>query len=226
VIRMRSPILRRDALADVGASGPLAGLAVALPLLVIGLAHSSVTVVPPGETTLIEGNSLLYLGLKLLVKGMILPQGGAGHPLVDVQLGPMAMAAWVGLLITFINLIPIGQLDGGHVAVALFGNRYERSAAWLHRTLALVGGGVFVTLSLEARAAGREAWEAIGYGASGALPWAIWAGLLVFMRRFAGGRYHPLVGDDPLSRSRRLLCLITAIVFVLIFTPVPMREAL
>jgi membrane-associated protease RseP (regulator of RpoE activity) len=226
VIRMRAPIARRDALADVGASGPLAGLAVAIPALVVGLLQSEVTVVPAGQQTLVEGNSLLYLGLKLAVKGLILPQGAPGGPQLDVQLSPMAFAAWVGLLVTFINLIPIGQLDGGHVAVALFGNDYERVAGWLHRCLVLVGGGVFFYLGMQARHAGRGPWEAIAYGASGAVPWAIWAVLLAIMRRFSARRYHPPVDGQPLSRRRQILCLITALAFILLFTPIPMREGL
>jgi membrane-associated protease RseP (regulator of RpoE activity) len=224
VIRMRSPIQRRDALADVGASGPLAGLAVAIPLLVIGLWQSPVVHIT--EEGLIEGNSILYAGLKLLVKGQILPTGGLGEPMVDVQLGPMAMAAWVGLLVTFINLIPIGQLDGGHIAVALFGNRHERLAPWLHRGLAVVGGVVFAALAAEAYFGGREVGEAIGYGAAGALPWVVWVGLLLLMRKMGGGVYHPPVGPEPLSAGRRRLCWLAAVVFLLLFTPVPMREAL
>jgi membrane-associated protease RseP (regulator of RpoE activity) len=225
VIRMRRPIGRRDALADVGMSGPLAGLAVALPLLVVGLAASPVTETTEG-TVILEGNSLLYLGLKWLVKGQLLPSGGMGEPLVDVALGPMAMAAWVGLLVTFINLIPVGQLDGGHVAAALLGNRYERVAPWVHRGLAAVGGVVLVVLALAAHDAGRDGAGSLLYGAFGALPWLVWMGLLVLMKRMGGGRYHPPVGEEPLSRGRRRLCIAVAVLFVLLFTPVPMREAL
>lgn len=228
VIKMRSPIAGRDALAEVGASGPLAGLAVAIPLLIIGLMQSRVGVVvpDPGAVSFIEGNSILYFLAKLAVKGMALPQGGAGAPLIDVELSDMAMAAWVGMLVTFINLIPIGQLDGGHVAAALFGDRHERVAPWLHRGLAAVGGVVLLVLALEAKGAGRDGWGAIGYGAAGAVPWLVWMVLLVIMRRITGGRYHPPVGEAPLSASRRRLCILTAIVFLLLFTPVPMREAL
>jgi membrane-associated protease RseP (regulator of RpoE activity) len=228
VIRMRSPITGRDALAEVGASGPLAGLVVAIPLLLIGLWHSEVGVVVPSEgaTSFIEGNSLLYFLAKLAVKGMALPAGGAGAPLVDVQLSDMAMAAWVGMLVTFINLIPIGQLDGGHVAAALLGDRHERLMPWLHRAMAAVGAVVLVVLALEARAAGREGWDAVGYGAIGAVPWLVWMAMLILMRRLSGGRYHPPVGDAPLSPAHRRLCLLTALVFLLLFTPVPMREAL
>jgi len=221
VIRMRAPIERRDALVDVGASGPLAGLAVALPLLVIGLCASPVAALPEGWTGLSEGNSLLYLGLKFLTKGRLLPDGP-----VDVQLSDMAFAAWTGLLLTFINLIPIGQLDGGHVAAALLGERQERLAPWLHRALGAIGLGVVVVLFFEARAAGRTPLGSLGYGAIGAVPWLVWILLIAFMRRAAGGRYHPPVGPEPLSASRRALCILVGVVFVLLFTPVPMSEVL
>lgn len=221
VIRMRAPIERRDALADVGAAGPLAGLAVALPLLVVGLIASPLMVVPPGGGGLVEGNSLLYHALKLVTKGRFLPDG----PL-DVQLGDMAFAAWTGLLLTFINLIPIGQLDGGHVAAAFLGDRQERLAPWLHRALAVIGAGVVAALFIQARDAGRTPLGALGYGAIGAVPWLVWIILIAVMRRATGGRYHPPVGPEPLSPSRRVLCLVVAVVFVLLFTPVPMSETL
>jgi membrane-associated protease RseP (regulator of RpoE activity) len=219
IIRMRTPIQRRDQLVDVGASGPLAGLVVAIPLLIIGLIVSPVGPIPP--TGYIEGNSLLYLGLKLVIKGQILPGNG-----VDVQLGPMAEAAWVGLLVTFINLLPIGQLDGGHVAAAFFGDQQERYARWLHAGLGLVGVGVATVLYAEARAAGRAPLGALQYGLLGALPWLLWLVLLLGMRRMSGGRYHPPVAGEPLSPARRRVCLLVGVLFVLLFVPVPMREAL
>jgi membrane-associated protease RseP (regulator of RpoE activity) len=219
VIRMRAPIERRDALLDVGASGPLAGLVVAVPLLIVGLIQSPIEPSTPGG--LVEGNSLLYAGLKLLVKGRLLPADG-----LDVALGDMAFAAWAGLLLTFINLIPIGQLDGGHVAAAVLGERQERLAPWLHAGLAACGALVLVSLFAEARDAGLRPAGALGYAAIGALPWLVWIVLLAFMRRHAGGRYHPPVGASPLSPARRAVGFLVAVVFVLLFTPVPMREAL
>jgi membrane-associated protease RseP (regulator of RpoE activity) len=221
IIKMNQPIRRRVALIDVGAAGPLAGFVVALPLLVWGLASSPMQpiVVPPGEVAVIEGNSLLYLGLKLFVHGRILPDASG----LDVQLAPMAFAAWVGMLVTFINLIPVGQLDGGHVAVAYFGNRYESVARWLHRVLPLVGLGVWAHMVLEATGRGRTIGEAIEYGASGGAPWLVWAILLFVMRRFAAGRYHPDVEEEPLPPSRKLLFWVVALLFVLLFVPVPLR---
>jgi membrane-associated protease RseP (regulator of RpoE activity) len=224
VIRMRSPIARRDALLDVGAAGPLAGLVVAIPLLIIGLVQSPVADLAAGPGAgggLIEGNSILYLLAKLVAKGQILPAGT-----VDVSLGPMAMAAWVGLLVTFINLMPLGQLDGGHVAYAFFGERHERTARWLHRTMVVIGLVVLGALAWQARDVGRAAGPALRYGAQSALPWFVWAAMLLGMRRLSGGLYHPPVGPEPLSPSRRRLFWLVAIVFVLLFTPVPMREML
>ena len=221
VIKMRAPIERRDALIDVGAAGPLAGLVVAIPLLVWGLWSSEMGTSTPAPGAFQEGNSLLYIGLKYLVYGQYLPSGG-----VDVQLGEMGMAAWVGVLLTAINLMPIGQLDGGHVATAFFGARHERTAKWLHRGMIGVGLGVLAAMALAAHRAGREPGAAIEYGAMAALPWGVWALLLGGLKRAGGGRYHPPVSEEPLPRSRRGLFWLMVVVFVLVFTPVPMREIL
>jgi hypothetical protein len=111
VIRMRRPIQGRDALADVGMSGPLAGLVVAVPLLVIGLVLSPVTEIREGPAIL-EGNSVLYLGLKLLVKGQLLPSAGWASRWSTSSSGRWRWPAWVGLLVTFINLIPSDSSTG------------------------------------------------------------------------------------------------------------------
>jgi membrane-associated protease RseP (regulator of RpoE activity) len=220
LIRMKAPIDRRDALIDVGAAGPLAGLAVAIPLLAWGLAVSPVK--PIEGPAFIEGNSILYILLKLAIKGQYLPTVDD----VDVSLGPMAMAAWVGLLVTFINLMPIGQLDGGHVAFAYFGDRHERHSRWLHRGLLVVGGAVLAAMALEAVRAGKADGEVFAYAVPGAAPWFVWAVLLLGMRRLQGGVYHPPVGPDPLSPSRRALFWLVVVVFLLLFTPIPMRTTL
>jgi uncharacterized protein (TIGR03382 family) len=223
VIEMREPISRRNALIDVGAAGPIAGLVVAVPLLIWGLWMSPVGVpeLVPGQPSVTEGNSLLYLGLKYLVHGQWLPSGR-----VDVQLSSMAMAAWVGILLTFINLLPIGQLDGGHIATAFFGERQERLAAFLHKALPVMAFAVFTGLFFAARQHGLAVFAATKHGASSALPWLVWAALLLFMRRGGGGRYHPPVDPEPLSPGRRGFFVFMVIVFFLVFTPVPMRETL
>lgn len=221
VIRMRQPITNRNQLIDVGAAGPLAGLAVALPLLIIGL-HLSPVGAAPTENALIEGNSLAYIGLKLAVFGQYLPSADG----LDVQLHPIAWAAWVGFLITMINLIPIGQLDGGHIACAFFGDKHERLSGWLHRIMLVVGAAVVSVLAADARAFGMEWWPAIKYGFWAGMPWFVWAVMLVVMRRMSGGVYHPPVSGEPLTRGRRVLVGMMLVVFLLIFTPVPLRQVL
>ena len=218
VIRMRSPIEDRRALFDVGAAGPIAGLVVAVPLLFVGLILSHVG--PAAPDSFQEGNSLLYALAKYAVFGRWLPGGG-----VDVQLHPMAFAAWVGLLVTMINLMPIGQLDGGHVARAALGGAHERWSARLHVLLPVLGAGIAAVMFVVALRAGRGVASAAWYAKDGALPWLVWALLLGWMRRSAG-EYHPPVGEAPLDPRRRRLALALLVVFLLIATPVPFRQIL
>lgn len=218
VISMRKPIEDRGALFDVGAAGPIAGLVVAVPLLVVGLSLSEVG--PPVEGNVIEGNSILYALLKYAVFGRWLPGDG-----VDVNLHPMAFAAWVGLLVTAINLMPIGQLDGGHVARAALGQRHETWSARLNVALPAVGlvlGAIMLVVALDA---GEDLWGAIGYASHGVIPWCVWALLLWWMRGRAGA-YHPAVSDAPLAPGRRRAAVAMLVLFVLIVTPVPLRPVL
>ncbi|MCC6746405.1 MAG: site-2 protease family protein [Deltaproteobacteria bacterium] len=217
VIRMRGAIASRNALVDVGAAGPLAGLVVALPILAYGIHLSPVKPVGPG---FLEGNSILYLALKLLIKGQVLPGGG-----LDVALHPVAWAGWVGLLVTMINLLPIGQLDGGHVAFAYFGARHDRASRWLHLGLLplAVGASAFAIYELSRKAILRTA---LLLGVAAGLPWFVWWVLLTLMRRFSGGVYHPPVGEDALTPGRRRVCLLIGLVFLLILTPIPLRRTL
>ncbi len=219
VIKMKQTISNRDALLDVGAAGPLAGLAVAVPLLAIGLALSDVGTILPGST--LEGNSLFYLGLKAMIFGRILPDGTT-----DVQLHPMAFAAWVGILVTMINLIPIGQLDGGHVLRAWIGDRHEQVSLILHKGLLAVAVLVCAGMTIVARAWGHSWLDALAWAAPGAAPWLTWALLLLLLRRASDGVYHPPVGDGALTPGRRRLAFAVLVVFALIFTPVPLVPAL
>ncbi|HUJ58778.1 MAG TPA: site-2 protease family protein [Kofleriaceae bacterium] len=218
VIRMREQISDRGALFDVGASGPIAGLVVAIPLLVVGLSISPLAPITPGGSQ--EGNSLLYAALKYAVFHRWLPGGG-----VDVVLHPMALAAWVGILVTMINLMPIGQLDGGHVARAALGDRHERMSARLHVALPAIGGLTGAVMLAIALHAGRGLIGALDYAKDGVVPWLVWWLLLAFMRRQAG-EYHPPVDDIPLDPLRRRLALGMLVVFALIATPVPFRQVL
>lgn len=219
VIRMPDAITDRNKLVDVAAAGPLAGLLIAIPLLCYGLAVSPVGPIDPGAMA--EGNSLLYLGLKYAVTGSWLPADG-----IDVQLGPVAFAAWVGLLITMINLMPIGQLDGGHVAFGFFGAGYERASRRLHQGLVGLGIAVTAWFAWSADQAGRGLTDSLLFGLRCGAPWLTWAVLLLVLRAIGGGASHPPVGPGELTPGRLRLSRLMAVVFVLIFMPVPLRPML
>lgn len=167
VIRMRSAIPTRRALLDIGAAGPLAGLCLALPLYAWGVAHSQLVDVSGSSDTSIQlGNSLL---LRLLDHSFapVVPEG------MDINLSPVAFAAWAGMFVTMINLIPAGQLDAGHVAYALFGPRQNRFAVWVHRSMLaffFVSVGSFVARDV---AGGFGLWR-LGKHINNSLFWLVW----------------------------------------------------
>jgi len=186
-IRIRSPIQDKRALLDVGCSGPLTGVVVSIPVILVGLKLSTVTVMK-GAEGLVLGEPLLFQFLSLLVLGPLTPE----H---QVLLHPVAFAGWIGLLVTALNLIPVGQLDGGHVSYALFPD--------YHRYVSLGCLGLLVICGL-------LFWEG----------WLVWAMLLAFL----GFRHPPpFHGWVPLDRFRRVLGFITILVFVLTFTPTPFK---
>lgn len=185
-IRMRSSPRSRRALFDVGASGPWAGLFVALPAVVIGLSLSELAPIPPRYTGLYFGDSVLFKMLSHAVIGPV-PYG------YDIMLHPVAMAGWFGLFVTVLNLLPVGQLDGGHVVYAMFGRAHA---------------GVARLFLMAIVAIGFLGW----YG------WFLWAALLLFV-----GVDHPSTLDrqTPLDPFRLMLGWVTLILFVLMFIPVP-----
>jgi membrane-associated protease RseP (regulator of RpoE activity) len=223
VIGMRDVTSDRKKLIDIGAAGPLAGILVAIPVLLYGLAQSKVVIVAGDRIQ--EGNSLLYALLKHASKGEWLPQGQR-----DVALHPTAWAGWAGLLVTMINLLPVGQLDGGHIATAYFGNRYNRFARALHRTLPLMSIGVFAWVMHLVRGEAGPRWDwwlGASIAGNAALFWLVWYMLLVVLGRLSGGGLaHPAVDDQALPASRRALFWLVLLVFAAIFMPVPLRVAL
>jgi len=186
LIRMRSPIPHRRALLDIGAAGPLAGLIVAVPLIVWGIRLSElVPLANMGETTLGLGDSLLFTGLIHWVRGPI-PQG------FDLLLHPLAYAGWVGVLVTAINLLPIGQLDGGHVIYALFRRRSRYVASAFHAGLVAVFAFYYV------------GWI-----------------LPVLVLGFVKGHPPTLEDEQPLNPFRVFLGILTLLCFILCFSPIP-----
>jgi len=235
-INMKSRPRNKRVLLDIGIAGPMAGLVVAIPVLIIGLHLSrsdtllntrythtagqaflcpSPTVVGDSYTcpddNLLEGNSVLYLGLKYILRGELLPAPVSytgspflywlrffftGSPLPiggkDIMLNPIAMAGWAGILVTFLNLIPAGQLDGGHVLYALFDRKARRFLP-------------FVLIPM----------LAIGFIWSG---WWLWAGLIFFLGRTQA---EPLDQITQLDPARKVLAGLTLLIFLLVLTPVP-----
>lgn len=210
VIRMRGAIKLRNALFDIGASGPLCGLIVALPVLIYGIATSDVQPLRTDLNYLVEGRSLLYVGLIYALKGPI-PDGS------DIMLTPTALAGWAGLLVTMINLVPVGQLDGGHVAYALFGQKQDDYSRWIRRGLLAVAASISLGSAAFALRAGTQG-EALINAAMSGLHWLVWWGVLTAMARFTGHQ-HPPTEPSPLSPRRRLLAWLTLGLFFLLFMP-------
>ncbi|MFT3768968.1 MAG: site-2 protease family protein [Minicystis sp.] len=209
VISMRGRIRSRDALLDIGASGPLAGLCVAIPVLVVGLMQSKIE--PARSPGIQEGQCLLYLALKRLVVGPI----PAGH---DVFLTPMALAGWVGLFVTMLNLVAVAQLDGGHIAYALFGPRQNRYARALHALLLVVFA--FNAARFLGPVLVRRAWGEVGQALSNSTFWLVWYVLIAVIKRF-GGEDHPPTEPGELSPVRKVVAVLSLVMFVLLFMPTP-----
>jgi hypothetical protein len=192
VIQAKAPTTNKRVLLDIGAAGPLAGLVFAIPILIYGLSTSPIHLLPTIGQYNLEGNSILYALAKMAVKGQFLPNGTE-----DVLLNQIAWAGWVGLLVTGLNLLPIGQLDGGRIAYALFGER-ARLLYW----------PVLITLI-----------------ALSVITWTpTWAVLIVLL--FFLGRIYDEPMDDvtPLDGRRRALAIVSLFIFVLVFVPVPLSR--
>ena len=216
-IQLKEPPKNKRILLDIGIAGPLAGLFVALPLVFIGLSLSQIDKIPvilsPGQAIQLEGNSLLYLLMKYIVFGEWLPAPTnfagvnpliywvryffTGQPVpygaVDVILHPVAWAGWAGLLITALNLIPAGQLDGGHVLYTLLGKKARIFLPFILIALIILG----------------TVWSG----------WWLWAFLIFLLgRSFA----EPLDQITPLDTRRQAVAIFGLLVFVLVFTPIPL----
>jgi len=217
-IQLKEPPKNRRILLDIGIAGPLAGFVVTIPILLIGLFLSPVetfpSFIPEGVNLSLEGNSILYLLAKYVVHGEWLPAPtsyGGVSPLAywirymftgfptptggrDVFLHPMAWAGWAGLLVTALNLIPAGQLDGGHVLYVLFGRKVRSILPFILISLSLLG----------------LAWAG----------WWIWVFLIFF---FGGYHAEPLDQITRLDTRRIAVAIFGVLLFFLIFIPVPLR---
>jgi membrane-associated protease RseP (regulator of RpoE activity) len=192
VIRIKDIPPNRRSLLLIGAAGPLAGLLICIPILILGISLSPVAALPAEGGYLLEGNSLLYGGLKALIHGQWLPSQG-----MDMDMHPIAFAGWAGLLITSLNLLPAGQLDGGHAARALLGAK-ARYLTWALIAMLLLLGLV---------------WQG----------WVMWA-VLVFV--FSLHQVEPLDTYTALGRREMAIAALLLVLFALTFTPIPLRTVL
>ena len=184
-IMMRGPIRNRRALLDIGAAGPIAGFVVAVPVTIMGLSMSKVGGLPPGEGITL-GNSLLFSFLTKQVLGDLPDE-------VMVLLHPMAFAGWIGLFVTSLNLLPMGQLDGGHVAYALFGDWHK---------------GITISTAVALPLLAIKGWPG----------WFIWA-LLPLLMMFK--HPPPLDPETPVDGRRKLIAGISFIILAITFVPKP-----
>lgn len=191
VIKIREPFPSKQALFDIGVAGPIAGFVALIPFLIYGVAHSTVIAIDPKADVLWLGEPLLFKLVKWATIGVLAPG-------MDITIHPMGFAAWFGMLATSLNLLPFGQLDGGHISYSVFGPRSR-----------------YVSMATLAIAIGLTVWS---------LSWISMTIMMTVMAWFMGFG-HPRIIDEhePLDPRRRLIAIIALIIFVLCFTPVPIE---
>jgi membrane-associated protease RseP (regulator of RpoE activity) len=187
-IRIRAPFPDRRALFDIGAAGPWAGFVVAIAVTIVGLGRSTILAAPPETNVVMLGDSLLT---DFLTRHVI------GADPSTVMLDPVAYAGWIGFLVTALNLLPVGQLDGGHVLYAVGRGRGTR----------IVPTVLIIAL--------------VSLGLSGWPGWLLWGGIAAALLALG----HPPTLNDlrPLGTARRLAALATFVLLVLVFVAEPIR---
>ncbi len=214
VIRTKTPIPTKTALFDIGVAGPLAGFVATIGLLIYGFTNL------PGKEYILSihpdyfthnissqgglefGSSILYKALEILLTD---PTKDFVPPMTEIYHYPLLCAGWFGLFVTAMNLIPVGQLDGGHIGYAMFGSRHKIISYIAFVGIFLLGLGDFLPM--------------LGinfhFGWSG---WIFWGLMLFFVIRL---QHPPITDEEPLSSNRKLVGWITFGIFVFSFCPVP-----
>ena len=185
-IRIKSPIFKKNALLDIGAAGPIAGFIVSIFAVAIGLQSSRIVEMSPGGAILRLGDPLIFSWIARFL-GKIPPEG------YDIALNAVAFAGWIGFFVTTLNLLPIGQLDGGHITYAMLGKK--------QRYLSI--GAIIVLVVL-----GTLGWPG----------WYLWAVLTALI----GVKHPPVVDEEvPLDFKHRLVAAVSILIFILTFMPAP-----
>jgi membrane-associated protease RseP (regulator of RpoE activity) len=192
VIRIREPFRTRTELFDVGIAGPVGGMIVLIPALFYGFTLSTIVPEPTSGTVMYFGEPLLFQWVAHLVIGT-LPQGST------INVHPVVWGCWFGLFATALNLLPFGQLDGGHIVYAVFGERIAKIVS----AVTALGLAAMIGLSIT---------------------WIVPTVMLLAMWRWIGLRHPvPLNPYEPLSSGRRAFALIALVALVVCFTPTPIR---
>lgn len=219
-IKIKSPISTRKALFDIGIAGPLAGIIASIPVLIIGIKLSTIVDIAgsAGEQGLTLGSPLIFTFFTGMFIGKI-PEGK------DLFLHPVAFAGWVGLFVTALNLIPSGQLDGGHIVYSLFSKKAHRIVSVVMIALLIIFGiGTEPLFLLSQRLTGSGAGEFLSRlpEFEGWPGWILWAVLLTFM----GTKHPPTIHDEgELDTGRKLLGFIALLIFIGCISPVPIKLA-
>jgi membrane-associated protease RseP (regulator of RpoE activity) len=200
VIKMRGVIPTRKALLDIGASGPLAGLCLAIPLYAYGIAHSRLVPIDGSSGGMTLGEPMLTKILDAIFAGPT-PDG------MTHELSPIAFAAWAGLFVTMINLIPVGQLDGGHVAYALLGKRQDKAAIIAHRSMLAF---FFVSLAsyVVRDVRGGLGLHRLGEHVNNSLFWFVWFEVLAIIGAVSTRGRDSTEAPETLSISTRIMALV------------------
>jgi len=188
LIRIKSPIYTKKALLEIGASGPIAGFIVTVPLLIYGFSKSSVVE--------LNSNSTLILGQSLLMKLFIFLFFPNLPDSQSIVLHPIAFACWIGLLITMLNLLPIGQLDGGHIIYAFFGKNHYKISRFFFIML--------IPLSYFS------------------LNWLVWCVIIIILMRTL--KHPPIINDKLVLKFReKLIAFLCLLIFIICFVPAPFK---
>ena len=217
VIRTRSPIYNRKALFDIGIAGPIAGFVVSLVVLIYGFqtlpGKEFILAIHPdyfnsvsssGGLSLEFGENLLFVILRHFFA--VSPDGFI-PPMSEIYHYPYLCAGWFGLFVTALNLLPVGQLDGGHIFYGMFGEKVQEIVAWIIMFLLLVAGGTGVI---------NQFYDTgISYGWTG---WFLWALLLYFVVKV---KHPPVMDNEPIGFTRMVVGYFGILIFILSFIPTP-----
>ncbi len=217
-IKIRSPISTKKALFDIGIAGPIAGLVATIPVLILGIKMSKLVNLSEQQS---EGG--LFLGASLVFSLITESFFGEIPDGYDLFLHPIAFAGWIGLFITALNLIPSGQLDGGHLIYSLFSRKFHK-----YTSMSMIGLLIILGLGTERLIEFHNNYLISGIPwftkyipiFEGWPGWFVWAILLTLM----GTRHPPTIHEENgLDSKRKIIGLSSLLIFIGCFSPVPIK---